>query len=459
MANSFGSISMMGNAMRAYQSALEVTGHNIANVNTLGYSRQRIGYSSVQGHLVSAGANSFITGNGVTISGVRRAREFLTEQAMRQSTSDLSQFETLANSLSSIEGIFPEPGPNGIGEALSKFFDSWSALASNPNDPGAKILVQTAGLTLTSRVREAFSALSSRESDFTTQIATTFDRVDVLSDQIASLNQEIASKRASGAEPNDLMDLRDSALQELSSLIDIRTNDLADGTISVQTGNFVLVHGLTSQKIPRSYDASTQTLSSGGLSSVVGGGSLLGLMQSLNKATTYQGNLDELANNLRTQINTIHQSGQTKSGATGVNFFNDATPQTGAVDFSLSSEVAASVDNIVVNSTGKDGDGGLALALSKLRDASITNLGGKSFKGYYGQFVAGVGADSNYARGQLNTEAAVSASIEARRQSESGVNLDEEMSNMLRFQRSYQAAAQALKVMDEVTEQLVNMLR
>ncbi|MEQ1932354.1 MAG: flagellar hook-associated protein FlgK [Fimbriimonadaceae bacterium] len=459
MSNTFGSLSMIGNAMRAYQSALEVAGHNIANSNTVGYSRQQIGYRSVQGNLVYGGANSYVLGNGVSIAGVNRAREFLTERSMRQSTSDLAQFETLANSLSSIEGIFPEPGPNGIGDALSKFFDSWSALASNPNDPGARIQVQNAGLTLTSRVRSAYESMDSMVLDFGTQINTTFDRVDVLSDQISKLNQEIASKVGSGATPNDLLDLRDSALLELSSLIDIKTTELDGGSVSVQSGNFVLVHGASADKIPRNYDAATQTITSGGTTSLVGGGKLLGLMQSLNKGETYQGNLDTLANNLRIQINTIHQSGLTKSGATGVNFFADANPQTGATNFSLSVEVLSSVDNIVVNNTGKAGDGGLALALSKVRDASVSGLGSKTFKAYYGEFVAGIGSDSNYAKDQFNTEGAVAASIEARRQSESGVNLDEEMSNMLRFQRSYQAAAQALKVMDEVTEQLVNMLR
>ncbi|MEQ1820916.1 MAG: flagellar hook-associated protein FlgK [Fimbriimonadaceae bacterium] len=459
MSNSFGSISMMGNALRAYQSALEVTGHNIANSNTIGYSRQQIGYKAIPGQLTYGGASSYMVGNGVTISGVRRAREILTEQSMRQSTSDLAQFETLANNLNAIEGVFPEPGANGIGDALSKFFDSWSALAANPNDPGAKILVQNAGLTLTSRVREAYQALNSMEAEFKSQIDTSFDRIDVLSDQIASLNKEIASKKASGAEPSDLLDLRDQAVLELSSLIDVNATDLPDGTVSIQAGNFVLVSGIASNKIPRTYDPVTQELSSGTTRSTVGGGRLLGLMQSLNKAGTYKTSLDDLTNNLRTQINTIHQSGQTKSGATNVNFFNDANPQTGAINFALSDEVIASVDNIVVNNTGKAGDGGIALAIGKLREASVANLGGKTFKGYYGQFIAGVGSDSNYAKGQLATESAVQASIDARRQAESGVNLDEEMSNMLRFQRSYQAAAQALKVMDEVTQELVNMIR
>jgi flagellar hook-associated protein 1 FlgK len=292
------------------------------------------------------------------------------------------------------------------------------------------------------------------ETEFKSQIDTTFDRIDVLSDQIATLNKEIASKKAAGAEPNDLLDLRDQAVLELSSLIDVNTTDLPDGTVSLQAGNFVLVSGIASNKIPRTYDAAAQELSSGTTRSTVGG-----LMQSLNKAGTYKNSLDDLANNLRTQVNTIHQSGQTKSGATNINFFNDASPQTGAINFTLSDEVAASVDNIVANNTGKAGDGGIALSIGKLREVSVANLGGKTFKGFYGQFIAGIGSDSNYSKGQLSTESAVQASIEARRQAESGVNLDEEMSNMLRFQRSYQAAAQALKVMDEVTQELVNMIR
>lgn len=455
MAGSFGGINTLSQALRAFQRGLDVTGHNISNANTVGYTRQLVNYAANPADLYYSPNGAFQVGTGVSVQDVARVRDFLTDRSMWDANGDMGRFHALASSLSAIEGAFPEPGEAGISAALSKFFDAWSGLASNPNDPAAKLAVQQAGLTLTGRVRQTFSSLSGQAAGVISSLNGAFDRVDQLTAKIAELNDEIVAKVATGASPNDLMDQRDLAVEELSGLIDVQAHIYEDGSMAVYSGQISLVNGTASFAIPRNFNQADGTL--GGFP--LGGGEIAGLIQAANKAQSYLDQLDTFANNLKSEINALHETGVGPGGTTGVLFFADADPQTGAADFDLSAAVKADSGAIMSGTSGAAGDGSLALALSRMREASLTGLGGKSFKDFYGGLVATVGSDSAYYTGQIDTQASIIASIENRRQAISGVNLDDEMTNMLRYQRSYQAAAKALQVMDEVTADIIGLIR
>lgn len=459
MAGSFSGINSLSQALRAFQRGLDVTGHNISNANTIGYSRQLISYVANPADLYFGPNGAFQVGNGVSVDDVARVRDFLTDRSMWNAQGDMGRFQALASSLKSVEGVFPEPGDQGINDALGKFFDAWSGLSSSPNDPAAKLAVQQAGLTLTARVRQTYAGLTTEANTTKTDINQTFDGIDQLSAQIADLNAEIVAKQATGATPNDLLDLRDQAIEQLSGLMDVQVQRFDDGSLAVYSGQITLVSESASFKVPRTYDAATGTLTGNGVTSVLKGGSLAGLMQSLAKTQGYQTQLDAFANNLKTEINKIHETGTNGAGDTGIDFFADGNPQTGAADFSLTDAIKASPDGIMSGTSGAAGDGSVALALSRLRDASIAGLGAKSFKDFYGNLVATVGTDSAYYADQVSTTAAVMTQIDNQRQAISGVNIDDEMANMLRYQRSYQAAAKALSVMDSVTEDLLGMIR
>lgn len=455
MAGSFGGINMLGQALRAFQRGLDVTGHNISNANTIGYTRQVVNYAANPADLYYSPNGAFQVGTGVNVQDVNRIRDFLTDRSMWTASGDMGRFQALASSLSAIEGAFPEPGDQGISAALNKFFDAWSGLASNPNDPSAKLTVQQAGQTLVTRVRQTFASLSGEKANLTTSLNGAFDRVDRLSATIADLNDEITAKLATGAMPNDLMDARDAAVEELSGLMDIQVQTYEDGSMAVYSGQISLVSGTASFAVPRDYDASAGTLGDFPL----GSGAIGGLIQSMSKADEYLGQLDLLANTMKTEINALHEDGIGKNGLTGILFFADSDPQTGAADFNLSAEVLADSTNIMTGTSGAAGDGSLALALSRMRETALTGLGGKSFKDFYGTLVSTIGSDSAYYSDQINTQSAVMASIDNRRQAISGVNIDDEMTNMLRYQRSYQAAAKALQVLDAVTEDILSLIR
>lgn len=459
MPGSFSGINMLGNTLRFFQQGLDVTGHNISNLNTVGYSRQVIQYGANNSETYFGVTGTYQVGTGVGVQGVFRQRNLFLDRQFRDVNSDLGKFQTLSGSLSQIQGIFPEPNGEGISSAITKFFDGWSSLASNPNDPAAKLQLKLAAETLTSRVRTTYNELQTQKAGTESQISTQFDRIDQLSAAIVEVNKQIVAATAGGHPPGDLMDKRDLMLEEMSGLISIQSHVNQDGSVRVYSGEMALVDGNSFRPIPRNYDVASGTISDGNRSYPVTSGSLAGIMQSIQTIDSLISRLDTLANEIKTQVNSIHRTGITADGSTNIDFFADSTPQTGAAGFELSSAVKASDENIVSGASGNAGDGSIALALSKMRDSKFAGIGNKTFSGFYNELLSGVGRDHSAFKDALDTAGAVLTQINNQRQAESGVNLDEELTNMLRYQKSYQAAARALTVFNEVTEELVNLIR
>jgi flagellar hook-associated protein 1 len=463
MPSPFMGIDIASRALRAFQQSLNVTGHNISNANTAGYSRQTADLQSTDPTVFYCG-KQIMLGTGVSIASVNRIRDMFLEGRRIDAQSEASRLDTLTTNLKRVETIFVEPGEGGISDALNEFYNACSALASNPNEDSMRFQVQTSGQLLADRIRGTYLDLNAVKDQFTGDIGNTFDQIDQLTSRIAELNGEIREKTALGAEPNDLLDMRDQAIQDLSGLVNITTYQCDDGTMAIYTGQRTLVDSSGSIAIPRTYDAATQTITDGTFTYKVSEGKLSGLFQSVNTIESYQSQLDSLANNLRTQVNSIHQTGTNNQNppVTNINFFNDVAtglPQSGAIDFDLSAEVKADPDAIAAGVTGNAGDGGLALSLSQLRESPIAALGNKTFGEYYTNLASSIGRDVQSYGNALDSKTAVLDQIDTQIQSVSGVSLDDEMANMLRYQRSYQAAAKMLSIFDQTTEDLINMLR
>jgi flagellar hook-associated protein 1 FlgK len=245
---------MTGHALRMFQRALETTGHNIANVNTPGYSRQTVEFKSqIPLKYYSDGWKSL--GQGVSLSAIARVRDGYLEASARGNASTLGKYQTLASSLKQIEGVFGEPGDMGISAALDKFFDSWSALGSNPNDTATRIQVQNSGSLLGSRVRSAYAQLLGYEGQLQTQADATVARINQLGATIADLNKQIRAFDSTGGHANDLMDQRDAAVRELSSLIDTQVERFEDGSYAVYVAGHTLVDMAGDRPMPTTLDS------------------------------------------------------------------------------------------------------------------------------------------------------------------------------------------------------------
>lgn len=462
MPGAFHGINLASTALRAFQRALDTSGHNIANVNTPGYSRQAVDLSSLGGIPVYDVTGQHMVGQGVTIGSVNRIRDMFLDARMRQAQGDANRFQNLSANLSQVEGLFNEPGSNGIATALDQFFNAWSGLSSNPGDPAMRLQVRSAGQVLTDRVRGTYSNLKDYQGQLNTQVVQTISRINELAGKIAALNKGIREATAGNGTPNDLLDQRDAALQELSGLINVTTSIASDGTMTVSATQFTLVDSGGARTYPSQFDATAQTVTDGTSTFDVRSGRLLGLFQSLQATNQAMAKLDTLANTLRTQINTLHQSGVAANGSTNVMFFNDPGlpgPQTGAIDFNLSAAVQSSADNIASGTSGNAGDGGLALSLSNARSSAQAAMGNKTFQDFYKDTVSQIAQDAAYFDSSSKTQQAIIAQVANQQQSVAGVSIDDEMANMMQFQRSYEAAAKALTVFDQVTEDLIGMLK
>lgn len=459
MPSPFQGIETAGRALRAFQRGLDIAGHNIANVNTPGYSRQVADYGPTDPTRFW-GMSQLDLGTGVSIFSVNRIQDLFLHARMVAAQGQMGRFEAANAKATQIESLLNEPGDKGVSGALNRFFNAWSSLASNPGQVGARIEVQQAGKFLTDRVRGLYNDLTSLQSQTQSEIKGTFTQIDALTQRIAKLNTDIRMEVSSGAQPNDLLDQRDQAVLDLGKLIDVQTHRQTDGSIWVQTGSLTLVDTGGNRPFPQTYDSATFSVNDGSFDHGVRSGSLYGLMETLNSVSAKQGQLDSLANNLRSEINAMHRAGTNPNGTMDISFFAETAipPTTGAIDFALGAEVLADPNNISAGTSGREADGGLALSLSQLRDGAIAGLGGKTFSNYYSSLVSSVAGDVVGSLNSLDTQIAVIQQIDAQRQSVSGVSLDEEMANMLKLQRSYQAAAKALSLFDQVTEDLINLV-
>ncbi len=463
MPNTFTGLTIASTALRNFQRALDTTGHNISNVNTPGYSRQRVNFSESTATTFYSGGGQLTLGTGSSITSLERIRDQFLDVRMRGTTSDQGRLGTLNNSLGQVQSVFTDVNGKGINDALSSFFTSWTNLAANPGQAASRLQVQAAGQTLTNQIRGTYGQLQTLQQQQTDAVHGTITDIQMLANKIADLNQQVRLSSSEGGSPNDLLDQRDQALLDLSKLTNVSANVFQDGTMVVNVSGFNLVDAQGANQFPTSsYDAASMTVSDGTHSYTIKGGQLAGLMQSQTSTSNYMAKLDNLANTLKTQINALHEGGINPLGNTGVQFFNDVTPpatQTGAADFDLSAAVKADPNAIVTSVDGTSGDGGIALALSQLQDAKLAGLGNNTFGGFYTNLVAQVGSEVNVSATALDTQNSVAQQIDSQIQAVSGVSLDDEMSNMLQFQRSYQAAAKVLSIFDQVTQDVINMIK
>ena len=452
--SSFSAITQASQALQAFQDALSVTGNNIANANNTGYSRETVAFGQNQPDPIYSPTGTQFIGTGVNIASVDRMHSMFLQAQNLASSSNLGQTNAQLAGGQQVQALFTDASGSGISNDLTSFYNSWSSLAAQPNSANLQA-VQQAGITLTTDVRNTYSNLQQLTTQANGQVSQTIQQIQGLAAQISQLNGQIRTQSAGGGQPNALLDQRDQAVQQLSTLVNVSTQTLPDGTMAVNVSQFDLVDRAGAHAFPTTYNAASGTVTSGGDSYNVTGGQLAGNFATINSISGTMSNLDSLANSLRTQVNSLMSTGKTVNGTTGQNFFNDASPQTGAVDFNLDPAVLADFKNIATGTTGNTGDTTLALQIADSSTQSVAALGNQSTSNYYNGLVSGVGQQVSTATNTLSTQTAVSTQIQNQIQSISGVSVDQEMTNMIQYQRSYQAAAQTLNIVNSTLTDLL----
>ena len=415
----------------AHQQAIDTTGHNVANANTPGYSRQEAVLAPTQPFVVPA--NSVLTGagaqlgTGVDVATIRRIRDaFLDVQYRAQSTS-LGDATARSNSLDQVELAFAEPTDDGLAAQLTKFWNAWSDVANAPEDAGARAALVTSAQTLTS----SFQTLSAQLTTVAQQAQSEYDAITGPSGDVGNWAQELAGLNTSirdavfrGQSPNDLMDRRDQLIDQLSSLAQVSVTDLGNGAVKIDFGGVTLVD-------PSAAGGYTwpQTLTTPGGKL----GALLDLASPAGAPLTYRSQLDAVAADLVSSVNALH---------TATPFFNPAGTTAAAI------AVVATPATVQTGSGAASGENDVAQAIAALRGGTTDQL--------YGALVAQVGIDVQANTSAESTAQSLADAVESRRQSVAGVSLDEEMTNLIRFQRGYQASARTMTTLDDMLDTLIN---
>jgi flagellar hook-associated protein 1 len=412
----------------AEQQAIDVTGSNITNASTEGYSRETAVLQTAEPlHIAALSAvtgEGGQLGTGVTVATITRIRNTFLDAHFRAQATALGAASTQAEELGQAQGVFNEPSSTGLASQLSTFWSSWSELAEDPSE-AARIGVVSAATQLTGTLHQLASQLQSIEGQAAAHYAAlTGPSGEVSADaaQLAELNHQIKLSLQAHQQPNTLEDRRDLLLDKLSSLAAITVTKEADGTDTVTFGNAALplVAGST-VNWPQA------------LTPAAGGqlGALLELSSPAGALASYQAGLNEVASTLATSVNAIH---------TATPFFSGATAATLAV--------AVTPAQVEASSEGTSGGNNVALAIAGLRGGAADQR--------YAALVTQLGSGVRGAKVDQETAQAVLTAVSNQRQAVSGVSLDEEMTNLISFQRGYQASARALNVMNEVLDTLIN---
>lgn len=443
-------------ALLSYQVALATTSHNIANVSTEGYSRQRANLTPTPPMVSTPG----MIGTGVEVADVVRLREPTLDNTIRTEVSNLGRWTQENDSLSELETI-PGDATNGaIGNALSQFWSSLQDLANSPEDVGIRSVVVQQGQALA----DAFQSASKQVSDFTDGLNQTLTAkvadANSYTKGIAQLNNDIFKTQLTGANANDLLDQRDLLIEKLAGLSDITVTNQPNGTMDVQVqtagGPEYLVQGFNSFDMASS-DISVPAdgyneVTLNGVQVTGSSGAFKGFADDFANVASMQTSLDNLANTLRNTVNTQNAAGFDLNGDAGGTFFTG----TGAADLDVSAAVAADPSLIAASSTaaGVPGNGSNALALADISNQKV--LAGNTLNESFSQLVLDVGGKASEANQQYTDYSTAVTAVKDQRASISGVNMDEEITNMMAFQRAYQGAARVITTVDEMLDQIIN---
>jgi flagellar hook-associated protein 1 FlgK len=484
MTQVFGLLSIGAGALLSQQRAITVTGNNIANVNTPGYSRQRLNMETNRPMDTSFGP----VGMGVQTTTVARVYDRFLGVQVNNESANLGRWEAQKGALERVEVVFDESGGYGLNQALSDFWNSWQDLSMNPSGTNERLVVAAKSQALADAIRQKYADLEQAQTDIDAAVRSGVEDINRLTAEISDLNQKIASTEAGGTvNANDYRDSRDLALKQLSEIIGINSFEDADGRVVVSVGNGdVLVesgnnYALTTTDAADGHADIFWSNNTGvpvnlsrpapPKSCEITSGKMAGWLQTRDtKIESYKVQLNDLAENLIAEVNAKHTVGLDRNGDPGVDFFSRGgtppLPCLGAADMEVNPEIlddpnliAAATALTALWTTTGPGDASNAAAIADLRTSLAMSGGTATFDDAANALVSQVGHDVQEAKTYQSHQADMLAYLDNYRESVSGVNLDEEMVNLVKYQAAYNAAAKMISMGDEMLNTLMNMTR
>jgi flagellar hook-associated protein 1 FlgK len=453
----FGSLQIAYSGLRAQQKRMNIIGENIANVETPGYHKQRVELAPVDRLATSFLSGAQRAGGGVEIADIARLRDTILSNHARHQGSVAAQRSATSDLLVQLEQTIGGLDSGGLHDQMTAFFNSFDDLAGSPEDPAIRNVVLQRGETVVRAFSRVVTGINELHDRTFAETNDTVRAINSLSEQIASADDQISRAVTSGGHPNALFDTRDSLVDELATLADIDVIEQADGKTTISLDGFLLVSNGESRELsvvtsadpvlgPLGY-AKVAVHDIYGRELTVTGGELAANLQAL--ATVIpdaKRDVNTVAQELSDQVNAIHNTGAGLDGSTGLDFFNID----GAGVISISTDVAGQPELVAAAAAGAGQyDNSVAIDIAQLADGPTGPLA---------VFVEKVGSvASAVATATSGAQAAEAArtQAEALAMAAGGVSLDEELTELITAQRSYEAAARLMTAIDEMLGVLI----
>jgi flagellar hook-associated protein 1 FlgK len=458
---------MGSSGLSAYRVAQEVTGENIANVNTPGYSRQRVLLDTAP----PVNSNGFPLGTGVKVTAVERYYDSLLQQQLINAQTTQGFDTAKSTVLQQIEPSFNEVTNDGIGTAVANYFSAWQDLSLNPTGSAERQVVMTRAQILADNFHSVSKSLNNTISSQNLSLVPLTSSINTTLTNIAQLNGQIKNTEMVAGNANEIRDKRDQLVRDLSLQIGITFTENADGTTDVKyaDGGAALVTGLSAgtfslnQTNPNSFSVQLKPAAGGIINTVAPVTGQLGAIIALRDTIIpgYLTQVDTLAKSIVDAVNAQHSVGFSPTGGTGQIFFTPQGPVAGAAA-AFSIDAGLNITTIAASGSAvAAGDNGNSFIIAGLmtKNTVPSGLPSATFSNFYSNLVSKVGSDVKSIKTTVSQDEAFTKQLSTLRESNSGVSLDEELTNLIKYQRSYQASAKLITTATEMLDTIIGLIR
>lgn len=484
MGSTFGTYNIATTGMYVSQASLTTVSHNLSNVNTTGFSRQRV--VTAEQNILSSNGTSY--DSGVGIAEISRVRSRFLDQTYRQENANKEYWSVKNTILEDAQSLLNEYGTsstssdNGLQQTIQDFFDSWEQLTKDPSSQSARSSVVEYAGAMVDTLDQINEQLSEMQVDSANRVKDGVDTLNSLAKQVAKLNTQITKAEASGGQSSDLQDQRDKLLDEMSALANISVSEQSDGTLDVILGGVSIVQGDKTHtlvvdetgsalQIEWAELGSTAKISSGSIKAYldeadqsaiaeIDGNTTYNFTTNQNSSLgTLRQGLNDLITTITKKVNTLLESGIDLEGNTGEALFVKIDENKPFVlgNIQLNHNITADVDKIAAGASGATGDSTIASKISLLQSEKdfSCNSSTMAVTDFYQAIISWVGTTGDTASSNYDTQNTLLQQAVNQRDSISSVSQDEEMSKMIVYQNAYNASARVLSTIDSLIGDLI----
>lgn len=458
-------------ALSANQIGLATVSHNIANVNTEGFSRQRVDLTTAD----PTSHAGFRLGSGVRVANVSRsASEFLNRRLEDESTI-MGKVEGTSEVLSQIETIFQDDGNEGLSATMSRFFNDVRSLSTQPESLPLRVAVRESANTVSTKFQSLMTGVDQIRTDIDRRVEGAIVDINMLAKRVGELNRRIMEVESTGASANDERDQRDLALRHLSKIVNVQVTPIENGGINVSAGRLgVLVNGVEASEFRSVIDKVDggqaqmrirQVGSSGNLTrdvtDFIDNGSLGGYLHVRDTSIPATvAKLNSIAFNLAKEVNTVHREAYGMKGQKGFNFFEPMeTSENAASVLKISGDIKEEAGNIGgAYKMHSAGDNRALLDIADLQDKKVFR-GEATFTDQASSLVGDIGVELKGITDNVETQRNLIDQLNVAREKIAGVSLDEETINLLQYQKAFDASAKMIQVADNLMDTVLSLKR